>query len=444
VTTGQSLGRRILTNTTFAFLDTTIIKVSTVAVFVLLARMLDKADVASIGVATGYLVLISYLDVAPIRVMLRDYPRLAGDRALRDRHLSALFLFWIFQAVTMLVVGAAIQLLLLSRLDLPALSFLFFALVIDFIALTFQDWLKLLFYADLRQAVATKVSFALTAGRLLAYGALAFWPSLTLYALILILAAVFNCAVWWNVFQRGFGFRPVFDGSSLGLLRQSLSSYGLWDHLNRTVIDTLFMIDTVILSWYVGSDEIGDYSIALRFTSLFFLVPMILHRSLQLTLSSYEEPAKRAVAVNSFFKLNLGIAVGQLAFVAILGSWLLHLLFAEKATPEVFLYALLISVGIAIMNTALPLLSIVNNFCNLRSVFVSLFLPALVAGLAIYVVAASNWGALGVAYGNIAVYTLMALGLAGYTVRHHPVSLTLPLVTPEERRLLTELWTGRP
>src|SRR5690606_41948215 len=51
-------------------------------------------------------------------------------------------------------------------------SDLFFALTIDFMAISFQDWLKLVFYTDFQQTLATKISFLFSTLRLLSYGIL--------------------------------------------------------------------------------------------------------------------------------------------------------------------------------------------------------------------------------------------------------------------------------
>src|SRR5690606_30056591 len=136
-------------------------------------------------------------------------------------------------------------------------SDLFFALTIDFMAISFQDWLKLVFYTDFQQTLATKISFLFSTLRLLSYGILLISTSLETYSWIVIVTAVAASVIWWQIFRRRFAYRFVWHRRSLSILSASLRSYGLWDHLNRTVKDILFTVDTVILSWFaaVRSEE---------------------------------------------------------------------------------------------------------------------------------------------------------------------------------------------
>lgn len=70
------LGRTIFSNTVFAGVDQLISKIGTTLAVIALVRLLPQSDIATIGVATSYLVLIAYLDVGFIRILLRDYTQI--------------------------------------------------------------------------------------------------------------------------------------------------------------------------------------------------------------------------------------------------------------------------------------------------------------------------------------------------------------------------------
>ncbi len=55
---------------------------------------------------------------------------------------------------------------MLEPLNIPGLTLLFWALTVDFMATVLQDWIKTVFYADLRQKLVTAVGFVLTLVRL--------------------------------------------------------------------------------------------------------------------------------------------------------------------------------------------------------------------------------------------------------------------------------------
>ena len=210
------------------------------------------------------------------------------------------------------------------------------------------------------------------------------------------------------------------------------------------VIDTLFTIDTVVLSWFAFEQlqDISNYTIALKFTSLFFLIPMQLHRSLQIVLANYNEPTKQANSINAFIKVNFVVSFAQLLFVFVGGNWLIHVLFGEDIPMDVTNYTIIIALGVTLMNMSWPLMSIINNFCSLRQAFFWIFLPALAFGFSVYVWTAITWGAIGVAYGNIVIYTALALGLVIFTAKHYPFPLKLGIITEQERGVLHDIFRG--
>ena len=439
-----SLGRRVATNTSAAIIDLLLTKVANVLVFVLLVRILGTAEIAAIGVATGYLVFLLYLDVSPIRVMLRDYPRLSQDVVRTNRLLSALSLFWIGQCGAMVLVCAFLVGFVLPRLSLPALAFLYVALTIDFIALTLRDWVKTLYYADLRHGTATKISIAENAVRLSCLLLILYLPHIETYAWLLIALAIGSGAVWVGALLAHFRFRPIFDRHTLPLLKHSLTDYGLWDHLNRTAIDTLLTIDTIILSWYAEAPEIAAYAIALRFTSLLLLLPTQLHRGLQVALSNVQTEEKRAEAANTALKLCAAIGLAQLLAVALAGDWILWVLFGASATREVYVYAVIITVAVTAMIPSWPVLSIINNFASLREAFRLVFLPAMLVGLPMYVLSAAYAGGLGMALAKVVVYAGLGGALMLFCAKKCPFPLQVTVLSPREKALMRELFWQQP
>jgi O-antigen/teichoic acid export membrane protein len=440
-----SLAKKVFNNTVFGIVEVILSKVGNTVIFILLVRLLSGRDIAAIGIAMGYLVLLAYLDIMPIRVLLRDYPRIIEDLNKRDKLLTSLFLFLALQALAILLLCFTLQFFVLKELNIPGLCFLFFGMTIDFMSLMFQGWIRTILYADFQQFLATKISSIFLLIRLACYSLLLFNPSLDTYTYILVGTSIANCAMWGITFIKRFHFRPNFCADTLPILRRSLNSYGLWDHFNRMVIDTLFTIDTVVLSLFALGQlqDIGNYTIALKFTSLLFLIPMQLHLALQVTLSNFNDRKRHINAINVFIKLNCLISFAQLLFVFVAGNWLIRLLFGAGIHTDVIRYATIIAIGVTIMNLSWPLISIINNLCNLRQAFLSVFLPAFVFGGAIYVGSAMFWGAIGVAYGNVAIYTLLALGLAIFTAKKYPFPVKFHLISAEERGLLRELVKGR-
>lgn len=434
------LGRKLLSNTVFAVVDQLISKIGTTLAFIVLVRLLPQSDIASVGVATSYLVLIAYLDVGLIRILLRDYTKIHTLESGRDSHFSAYLVFWLIQMGVICSVAAALQFFVLQRLHVPGLSLLYWALTIDFMALVLQDWIKTIFFADLQQSLVTVLSFVLTVARLCALALLLLWPTLDTYIWILIGAAAVSAVYWISIFLAKFRFRFQMQKRVWRIIGDGLSSYGIWDHFNRMVIDTLFSIDVAILSLVGQTANIASYSIALRLTSLLMLVPRQLSASMQVALSKYADVPMRMKVINSYLKVNLLLSVAQWLFVLIAGRWLVVLLFGNNIDIEQVLHFVnLISLAVLVFGLGCPLIGIINNMGNLRRAFTQVFLPTFLIGIAGYFYAGSTWGAGGIAYAHVGAYVLMVMLLGTFAVRNSRFRIQWQLVTPDEADFLRRL-----
>jgi len=415
-TAGAPTGRKVVHNTGFALADLVLSKLGNVAVFVVLVRLLSGTEIAAIGVAGGYIVFVAWLDVSPVRVLLRDYPRVSADRRVRDALFSGLTWFFLLQAAAIVLLCAVLQATLIPTVRLPGVGPLFWALALDFVALAFQDWIKMVFFADLRQSRATVISTGVGAARLAAYALLLLDPSLGLYSLLLAATALGAMVVWGIAFRLEYPFRLTADREAVRAVARSVSDYGLWDHLNRMSIDTLLLIDTVILSWLALYAGLDAYTIALRFTSMLFLVPNQIRRGLQLGLSYARGAASTATTYGAGILANTIVSVGQLVLIWLAGPLILHLLFGAAATRQVFELTLIITIGATILNLVGPLLAAANNLCSLREMFLRVFLPAAVIGTAGYLLLGWRFGTIGVAYGNIFAYGVLAAGVVLFSL----------------------------
>ena len=431
------LSRRIFSNTTAAIADQFIGKIGTTLAFVVLVRILPSGDIATLGIATSYMVVIAYLDVGLIRILLRDYARMAGSRELRDRHITAYFAFWALQMAAIVTVTALMQWLVLDNLHIPGLALLFWALTADFMATVLQDWIKTLFYADLRQRLVTIVGLVLSLARLAALFLLLWRPTLAAYSWLLIASGVVASLVWVALARFRFEFQFRSQGDMFAILRHALADYGIWDHFNRMVIDTLFTIDMAILSLVNQRADIASYSIALRLTSLMMLVPRQLSASLQLALSQFTETQKRAEVAGTYLKLTVVLTLFQLVGICLLARPLVRFLFGDDIDVEqVTFFTRILAVAVSVFALGSPLTGIVNSMGSVRRSFLMASLPALAFGLACYFTAGARWGAVGMAYSNVAAYAVLVVLLAWVVRRHCALPLQFTWISPRERQFL--------
>lgn len=437
-----SFARKVFSNTLFSIADVLILKIGTTLAFIVLVRLLSAEAIATVGIATGYLLFISYLDVAPIRILLRDYPKVAGDPTKRNELLTALFSFWCLQTALMLLLAGALISLVIAPLDIQSLAFLYIAMTIDFIALSLQGWFKIIYYADFRQRAATRLSLFLGIGRLAVYALLILMPSLDTYSWILIAFAFGTGLIWITAFFRSFRYSVSWHAGSPALLLESLKSYGLWDHLNRLVVDTLFTVDLVILSWNAGTRDMSSYTIALRFVSLLTLIPLQLNAALQIAAANYETAIERSRAIGAVVRINLLVSVMQLFGILLVGRWLMELLFGSHIAPEAFHYMFILAGGVTLFNLSVPLWGVVNNHCRIGKAFAFVFLPGLVFSIVVYTVAAATFGAVGIAWGKVVAYGTLAAGLLVFVAKYSPVTIERRLITSAEAALLRKLFKG--
>jgi hypothetical protein len=84
----------------------------------------------------------------------------------------------------------------------------------------------------------------------------------------------------------------------------------------------------------------------------------------------------------------------------------------------------------------------VNATSNVRRAFLTASLPALLFGLACYFTAGARWGAVGMAYSNVAAYALLVVLLAFVVGRYCPLPIRFTWISPRERQFLRG-WLGR-
>jgi O-antigen/teichoic acid export membrane protein len=183
--------------------------------------------------------------------------------------------------------------------------------------------------------------------------------------------------------------------------------------------------------------DIASYSIALRLTSLMMLIPRQLAASLQLALSQFRETEKRAEVAGTYLKATLLFTLLQLAGILLLARPLVRFLFGDDIDVErVTFFTRILAIAVSVFALGSPLTGIVNATSNVRRAFFTASLPALVFGLACYFAAGGRWGAVGMAYSNVAAYALLVILLAWVVSRHASLPLRFTWLSPRERQFL--------
>jgi len=112
------------------------------------------------------------------------------------------------------------------------------------------------------------------------------------------------------------------------------------------------------------------------------------------------------------------------------------LLFGPNLSSSVYEYSVIISVGVTLFNIAFPVLAIANNFCKIKQLFILVFLPSLISGLLGYYFLSIGWGVIGVCYGNIFCYLILASLLILYTKKKYHFSLNILSFNDNEKKIM--------
>jgi PST family polysaccharide transporter/lipopolysaccharide exporter len=251
-----------------------------------------------------------------------------------------------------------------------------------------------------------------------------------------VIFALINFIVWTVFFQRIFHFKLILSKNTPKMMIRSLNDYGFWHHLNNTVIDTLIIIDVVILSFLGFQKEIASYTIAIKFVSMFSIISLQLSKSLQVLISNQKNIEKQVKAINSFIKINALVSICQLITVLLVGNIILRILFGSNIEPEVFHYTIILLVGATALNICYPYLSILNNKSNLKQLFFSTFLPILITGLLLYFLIAKHFGVEGIAFSRLFILFIVLVLIIFQTFKNFKFKSNFSLLTNDEKEFI--------
>ena len=147
-----------ITNTAYALIDIFSTKIGTTLAFVVLVRLLSYEEISVIGVGFGYVIVLSYFNLGTVRVLDRDFPHYSSNNEEFSKIISTVFFSWIIQTCIMVIAGILISIFIFPNIPFIGLTFLFWGLAFEFIALTFQEWAKVVFFASFKQLIATKIN----------------------------------------------------------------------------------------------------------------------------------------------------------------------------------------------------------------------------------------------------------------------------------------------
>lgn len=428
----MDLKNKLFGLTAYGLLDTMLLRLFAAVSFIILVHLLSKEDIGIIGVASGYMVIFNLLAIAPETVILRDYPKIKNEIS---RRVSAFMIFWLIRLVLLTLVALGVSVFLFDRYQSFLPAFFFLGSVLVYNLTLFPGLITQVFYAGFKQKTVTWINILLN---LIGVGLLVFLfmrPNLVTYLIILMVSAVIGMIVWYYRLKKDFSFKFE-NRDSFAVIKESIYGFTLWNHLNSAILNMIYQIDTLIISFFVLLSAVGDYTIALGIANFFFIVPQVLQRSVFIGFSNIDNRKDEGTLISAGLKYSFILGIGQLLFFIVFGKAIINMLFTQEHVSEIYVYCLLITCGVTILNIMRPIASLINSKCALKEAFLSVYLPAGIFALAGYLVLTVYYGPVGTAAGNILAYAILSLFLWRFVSKKYPLNLEFELLSEKEKEVL--------
>ncbi len=414
----------------FSFADEVISRLSKYFGIFILIHLLTRETVGILGIATGYIALLSYLFISPENILLRDFPRDKRNKKHLMHKISAYINFWVLKSIVVMAISALIF-LFLSKEDL-VLGIVFFALAVQRLLEQFSDLIQLIFYVDFKQKKVTVINFYFSLVLLTLFIILVIKPGIYTYLAIVVLGQLALSLTWFALLKSDYNFSYHYVTLWVKSIKKDIMDFALWHQFGRGVINFLQNIGPAILSFFAGLAAVGDYTIALKIANVFLITPQLLqksnlvHFSHEMPPASMEEDTSLPFGKKLFLPKTLRyylavhgtISIFYLIAFFLLGKFFIFYFLTRQNVDSIFKITLILLAGIGIFHLSRPFLDLASARFSLKESFFKIYLPVLIASIPAFFFLAKYFGVIGLAYGSIASYVLLFVLGAAFIVKH--------------------------
>ncbi len=401
--------------------------------FAVLVRLLSTSEIGIIGLAGGYVAILSFILVSPESILIRDFKKIQPKLNV---YVSSFLQFLIYRNILIFAGGSLVAWYVLPLPDNPALTAYFILLLLYHLITSLSGPLREAFYGYYRQARITIVDLMVSIMLIATMPILYFSRDVVVYGMLQVLVASLGVGWWyWNarrylnfLFVGGLNFRKWNIKLSLDTIRQ----FGVWNHLSWMVIRLVYQVDIVLLGFFVSLEALGSYAVALTIANVFLVFPLMLQKILSLSLSQIED---KIVLQNIFgvtVRYNTIFSLAQFLGFIFLGGFIISI-FGPDNPGVVWLYSLYIIAGITLFNVVRPWTSLAFIHLSPREYFLGLYAVPAICSVPIYFLAAQYGGALGVAKANVLTFGLIALWVVLYVRYRVRLSPNLKFISTSEK-----------
>ena len=240
-----------------------------------LARFIPASEIGSLGIAISLMAFVVVLDVVPATVLLRD--QIDGYRL--NLRMTALYGYALFRLVGLVSVSIVVALVLpvVPSRELVLVTGLY-AVSLGIIGI--KSVTTEYMFSQYRQARVTQVQVSTRVIQIGAYSLIIFYPTVFMYLAITIGVSLLELSYWtWSNYRSGYRVVGTFF-EWWRELQFILKDFAIWSHLVAKSVFLIYWMDAYLLQFYTSSEQIGNYSLALRAGNFLWLLPAIFEKNI--------------------------------------------------------------------------------------------------------------------------------------------------------------------
>lgn len=382
----------------YLFLDTGLGKFLNIIGFVLLTNILTSVDIGIIGITLSYAVILNYLSIRPENILLKK------KKYDETKEISSFVFFWFIRSFVVLffIIFITAILWFIRKDYILCLFFLIYGLVVN--VTYFTELFMFLFFIKKKQNIVFFSNIFFNIIRIILILLLVYSRSVIMYGMFLFSLELFK-SIFYFIFYK-YKFKLNFNFINVKKdLRKNIFSFSLWHHLNGITISWIFYIDTIILSFFIIMEIIGDYTVAMKIAFILFQFVLVFEKLFCIMLK------KSKKYLIFFVKILLSLNILAILCFWFLGEWLLTYVFKVSNVSLVF------NIGLILLFSIVPLVLSWPYFClilcekSLKDFFIKVTVPFSILTLIIFGIFTFFFGVYGTAWANIISYSLFYFGV---------------------------------
>jgi O-antigen/teichoic acid export membrane protein len=382
----------------YLFLDTGLGKFLNIIGFIILTNILTSIDIGIIGITLSYAVILNYLSIRPENILLKK------KKYNENKEVSSFIYFWLIRSSFVLLFVMAITIILwFIRKDfILCLFFLIYGVVVNITY--FTELFMFLFFIKKKQNIVFYSNIIFNTFRIILILLLIYSKSVILYGFFLLFIELIK-STFFFIFYK-YKFKLIINFKKIKkILKDNILSFSLWHHLNGITISWIFYIDTIILSFFIAMEIIGDYTVAMKIAFILFQFVLVFEKLFCIMLKKSKNYLKL------FVKLLLGLNILAIFCFWFFGEWLLTYVFKVSNISLVF------NIGLILLFSIIPLVLSWPYFClilcnkSLKDFFVQITIPFSILTLIVFGLFTLLFGVYGTAWANVVSYLLFFIGV---------------------------------